>query len=92
MHAYLRIKKCLSAVDNVEYINENKLNETLFHFRLHLEPDPFIQIQHVIKFYYLWRYLKSFYEFMKFNAELFLCKNLLSITLIKSNNNIEIYL
>ena len=29
---------------------------------------------------------------MKFNAELLLCKNLLNITLIKSNNNIEIYL
>ena len=29
---------------------------------------------------------------MKFNVELLLCKNLLNITLIKSNNNIEIYL
>ena len=29
---------------------------------------------------------------MKFNVELLLCKNLLSITLVKSNNNIEVYL
>ena len=29
---------------------------------------------------------------MKFNVELLLCKNLLNITLIKSNNNIKIYL
>ena len=29
---------------------------------------------------------------MKFNAELLLCKNLLNIMLVKSNNNIEIYL
>ena len=29
---------------------------------------------------------------MKFNIELLLCKNLLNITLAKSNNNIKIYL
>ena len=53
MHVYLNTKKSLSAIDNVEYINENKLNETLFHIKLHLESDFFIQIQHVIKSYYL---------------------------------------
>ena len=92
MHAYLNAKKCLSAINNVEYIDENKLNETLFHIKLHLKSDTFIQTQHVIKPYHLWRYLESFYEFMEFNAELLLCKDLLSITLVKSNNNIEIYL
>ena len=92
MHAYLNAKKCLSAINNAEYINEDKLNETLFHIKLHLEPDLFIQTQHVTKSYHLWRYLESLYEFMKFNVELLLCKNLLNITLAKSNNNIEIYL
>ena len=53
MHVYLNAKKCLSTIDNIEYIDENKLNETLFHIKLHLESDLFIQIQHVIKFYYL---------------------------------------
>ena len=67
MHAYLSVKKCLSAINNVEYIDENKLNETLFHIRLHLEPDPLIQIQHVTKPYHLWRYLESLYESMEFN-------------------------
>ena len=92
MHVYFNAKKCLSTIDNAEYIDENKLNETLFHIKLHLESDLFIQIQHVIKSYHLWRYLKSLYESMKFNAELLLCKILLNITLIKSGNNIEIYL
>ena len=32
----------LSAIDNVEYIDEDKLNEALFHIKLHLESDPFI--------------------------------------------------
>ena len=53
MHVYLNAKKCLLTINNVEYINKNKLNETLFHIKLHLKPDSFIQIQHVIKFYYL---------------------------------------
>ena len=53
MHAYLNVKKCLSTIDNAEYIDENKLNETLFHIRLHLKSDLFIQIQHVIKPYHL---------------------------------------
>ena len=92
MHAYLNVKKCLSTINNAEYIDENKLNEALFHIKLHLKPDLFIQTQHVTKSYHLWRYLKSLYEFMEFNVELLLCKNLLNITLIKSNNNIEIYL
>ena len=92
MHVYLNAKKCLSAIDNAEYIDEDKINEALFHIWLHLESNLFIQIQHVTKPYYLWRYLKNFYESMEFNAELLLCKNLLNIMLIKSNNNIEIYL
>ena len=92
MHVYLNTKKCLSAINNAEYIDENKLNEALFHIRLHLESDLFIQTQHVIKSYYLWRYLENLYEFMGFNVELLLCKDLLNITLIKSDNNIEVYL
>ena len=53
MHVYLNAKKCLPAIDNTEYIDENKLNEALFHIKLHLKSDPFIQIQYVIKSYYL---------------------------------------
>ena len=53
MHVYLNVKKCLSTINNVEYIDENKINETLFHIKLHLKSDFFIQIQHVIKSYYL---------------------------------------
>ena len=89
MHAYLCAKKCKKAIEDKEFVDEDKIAETLSHIRLHLEPEPFIQTQHVINAHVIWTILDNLYHAIGFSAEFLLCKDLFSIILIKCGNNVE---
>ena len=89
MHAYLCAKKCKKAIEDKEYVDEDKIAEALSHIRLHLEPEPLIQTQHVMSAYVIWTILGNLYHAIGFSAEFLLCKNLFSITLVKCSNNVE---
>ena len=91
MHAYLCFKKCRKTIKNKEFVNENKIIKLLSHIQLHLEPEFFIQTQHMINIHVIWTILSNLYHAIEFNAEFLLCKNLFSITLTKCDNNVETY-
>ena len=91
MHAYLCAKKCKKAIENKKNVNKNKIVKTLSRIRLHWEPKPLIQTQHVMSVYIIWTIFSNLYHAIGFNVEFLLCKNLFNITLIKCSNNVETY-
>ena len=91
MHAYLCAKKWKKAIEDKKYVDKNKIVKALSHIRLHLEPEPLIQTQHVTSAYVIWTIFGNLYHAIGFNAEFLLCKNLFSIILTKCSNNVNTY-
>ena len=91
MHAYLCFKKCHKTIENKKFVDKNKIVEILSHIWLHSELKFFIQTQHVINAYIIWKIFNNLYHVIEFNEEFLLCKDLFNIILIKCGNNVETY-